>query len=140
MDEGVLDLRHVDRAHGAEVLGDDEVWADVGEGTHRVVEVLPPSHALPDEGFDGAGREAFGQRRGRDNAARASLWRVVALEGNAHDLIAAAEGEEDLGGLREQGHDPHGTEATEPPGRLRRRTDRAARSAKRQGARTRTHF
>jgi hypothetical protein len=41
---------------------------------------------------------------------------MVALECDAYDVISEAEGEEDLGGRREQGHDPHGTEAT---GRLR---------------------
>ena len=52
----VVDLRHVDRAHRAQILRDDELGVEVGEGAAvEAVQVLAGCHPLLDGGVD-AGR------------------------------------------------------------------------------------
>ena len=98
----------VDRADRAQVLGDHERRV---EGAQRVggevVEVLAPRDRVDDVGVDLGRRQPRGHRGGRHDRAAARLGRGVALEGHADHVVARAEGEQDLGGRGEQGHDPH---------------------------------
>ena len=106
--ERVVDHGDVDRADRTEVLGDDEVGVQTREGTLvEVVEILACVHRRRHEGVDGRCVESLGHRAGRDDGALAGLDGVVALEGDADDVVARADVEEDLGGRRKQGDDPH---------------------------------
>ncbi len=106
--EGVVDHGDVDRAYRAQVLGDDEVGVEVGQGALvEVVEVLAGPHPLADDPVDVGGAQALGQRGGGDDPAAARLGGVVALEGDADDVIAGADREQDLGRRGQERHDPH---------------------------------
>jgi hypothetical protein len=106
--ERVVHHRHIDGADGAEVLGDDEVGVEAGQGALvEVIEVLAAGHRAHDVRVDLGGSEPLGQGGGRHDAALAGRRRVVALERHAHDVVPCAHGEQDLGGRGEQRHDPH---------------------------------
>jgi hypothetical protein len=58
--ECVVDFAHVDRADGAEVLGQHEVGVEIGEGVAvEAVEVLSRRDPLGDDGVDLGRREAL---------------------------------------------------------------------------------
>jgi len=58
----LVDDRHVHRADGAEVLGDDQVRVEVGQGAGvEMVEVLPGPRPRRDGPVDLCGAEARGQ-------------------------------------------------------------------------------
>ena len=99
----------VDRADGAEVLGDDQVRVEAAQRSRvEVVEVVAVAHRLRHEGVDLGRPQSVGQRGGRHDRAAPGLRRGVALERHADHLVARAEREQDLGGRRQQRDDAHG--------------------------------
>ena len=117
--EGVVDDRDVDRADGAQVLGDDEVGVQPGQRTLvEVVEVVAAPHRLHHEGVDLGRRQPLGHRARRDDAPGAGLLRVVALERHAHHVVTRPDREEDLRRRREERDDAHGGHATSVVSRL----------------------
>ncbi len=106
--ECIVDDRHVDRAHRAQVLGDDQVGVEPGQGALvEVVEVLAPAQGLGHESIDRGRIQALRHRAGGDDRAFSGLGRGVALEGHPDDVVARADREEDLGGRGKQGDNPH---------------------------------
>ena len=104
----VVDLRHIDGAHRAQILGDDELRVEVGEGAAiEAVQVLAGGHPLLDGGVDTGRVEPLRERGRRHDALRASGRREVALERHTDDVVAQPELEQDLGCGREQRDDPH---------------------------------
>ena len=120
--QGIVHDRDVDRADGAQVLGDDEVGVQPGQRSLvEVVEVVATPHRLHHEGVDLGGRQPFGHRARRDDATGAGLLRVVALERHAHHVVTRPDREEDLRRRREERDDAHGSfcsmvEVRGPPG------------------------
>ena len=106
----VVDDGDVDRAHGAEVLGDDEIGVEAGRARPRRGGRGPRRAriAADTKASISADVESLGQRAGRDDAcaSRASR-RVVALEGHPDDVVTGADREEDLGRRGEQRDDAH---------------------------------
>ena len=101
--ERVVDDRDVHGTDSTEVLGHHELGVESGQGALvEVVEVLAGAHRGRHEGIDPGRVEPLGQRTGRDDPAFASLDGVVALEGHTDDLVAGADGEEDLRGRGQQ--------------------------------------
>ena len=108
MVERLLDLGHLDGAHRAQVLGDDDLRSQVSEGAGvQTVDVLPGVDPGPDLGVDLARAQPLGQGGIGDYPAGVGLGREVALEGDPDHRVTGAHGEEDLGGRGQQRHDAH---------------------------------
>ena len=108
----------VDGAHGAQVLGHDQIGIEVAQRSLiEGVEVFARRHAGPDHGVDLRRRQAIGQGRGGDDPPTPRLGRKVTLEGHAGHVGARADGEQDLRGGGEKRDDAHAA-GYQPP-RLR---------------------
>ena len=105
----LVDLAIADRADPAQLLGEDEVGGRGGEGL--LVELVERRPAV-----DRSGHEAMDVARrrcrkvvdapGQDGLAD-DLWRIVALVGDADELVTEPDGADDLRRRRQQGGDPH---------------------------------
>jgi hypothetical protein len=101
------------RAHGAEVLGEDDVGGERADGTGvEGVQRKARGDALPDQCVDrpGCQRTALGvasrQAVDDDGAAVADAGRCVALERDPDEPVVEAERADPLGPGRQQRHDP----------------------------------
>jgi hypothetical protein len=105
----VLHHGDVHGAHGAQVLGDHQIRVQAGQRVLvEVVEVLSCTSRRGHERVDPGGVEPLGQGAGGDDAPLACGRRVVALEGHPDDVVARADGEQDLGRGGQERDDAHG--------------------------------
>ena len=100
-------------AHGADIaegLGDDEVGLELAQaGDIDRVGRAAGGEEVADGGVDlGLGKAARLDGGAGEDGEAARLGGVVALVGDADDLVAGADGEDDLGGAGEEGGDAHG--------------------------------
>ena len=107
--EGFVDPRHVDGAHGAQVLREHQIGVEVRQGLRvEAIEVFTGGHPRRDHGVDLRRRQSFGECRRGDHPARSCLPRMVAFERDPDEILASAEREHDLGCRREEGDHAHG--------------------------------
>ena len=100
--------------HGADVaqrLRDDEVGLELAdELLVELVDRLAGAGALTDGRVDLGGRQALGQDVARHRQDVARGLGVVALVGDAHDVVAEPQREQQLGSVWDEGDDPHDRE------------------------------
>ena len=118
MRECFLDLAGGDRAHPAQVLGEDQVGLDPPDEIFvQDVDRFLPLHELVHQTIDLPGGQGpvLGEGRVAYDGLRSRLLRVVAFVCDAGQLLTQAEREHDLGGRRQERDDPH---ARRLPGEL----------------------
>ena len=113
---GPANRLQIDRADVAEVLGEDQVRAQLGEklGVQRV-EGLARLHRCPDLPVDGAGRIGVGgvvacsldRSLGRESGQVVEPGGEIALVAPPDEQLAPAHAGEDLGRAGQQAHDAH---------------------------------
>ena len=109
--ERVVHFGHIDRAHRAQILGDDEIGRELAQRAFiEVVQVVAGRDACTDLVIDLRRGQSGRQRRVRHDATSSRLRRIVALEGDADDVGACAHREQDLRRGGQQRHDPHDRE------------------------------
>jgi len=128
--EGLGDGVTGQRAHPAEVLGDDDVGRGRPQGLPvQLVHRQPRRGALPHARVDlGRGHALVEGGADDDGHMVADPGRVVALEGHGDEVVGAPERAGDLGRRRQERGDPHGPTVGGPalhgdPAPSRRRVD-----------------
>ena len=100
--DGVTDLSGRDGADGAELLGEEEVGRELGQALLvEGVEARAGGELRRDRGVDLLRRHAGREGAAGEDRPRPRLRRIVALVRHADDVVAGAQGEEDLGGVRD---------------------------------------
>ncbi len=97
-----------DRAHRAQRLGDDQVGLELREAVLvQLVDGAALLRQLAHRAVDLRGRQPGADHVARDLGQAEHLGRVVALVRDGGNLAAEAEGEQHLGGGRDEGDDAH---------------------------------
>jgi hypothetical protein len=114
-------LAHVvvaDRAHRAQLLGDDEVGLEVVQEIGvELVDRLAALGVLADGGVDLGRRQVRRQPVARDVRQRARRFGEVALVRDPDDVVAEPEREEQLGCVWDEADDPHAQQQDGSPRR-----------------------
>ena len=95
--QSIVDDAEIDGADCAQVLSHDEVGVQLGKGVLvEMVEILPASERCGDVSVDLGRRQPGWQCGVRHHGSGTRLGGIVALERHPDDIIACADGPQDL--------------------------------------------